>query len=52
MKVCGNGECQWAFYDRSHGRKGAWCDMAACGNLIKNRNLRARRGQSAAMVSG
>jgi hypothetical protein len=25
--------------------RGAWCDMASCGNLIKNRNLRARRGR-------
>ena len=44
LKVCGNDDCRWAFYDRSHSRQGAWCDMAACGNLIKNRNLRARRG--------
>jgi predicted RNA-binding Zn ribbon-like protein len=44
LKVCGNDECRWAFYDRSHSQRGAWCDMAACGNLIKNRNLRARRG--------
>jgi hypothetical protein len=43
LKVCGNDECLWAFYDRSHSRRGAWCDMASCGNLIKNRNLRARR---------
>jgi predicted RNA-binding Zn ribbon-like protein len=43
LKVCGNDECRWAFYDRSHSRRGAWCDMASCGNLIKNRNLRARR---------
>jgi predicted RNA-binding Zn ribbon-like protein len=45
LKACGNAECGWAFYDRSHSRRGAWCDMAACGNLIKNRNLRARRGR-------
>jgi predicted RNA-binding Zn ribbon-like protein len=44
LKVCGNDDCRWVFYDRSHSRRGAWCDMAACGNLIKNRNLRARRG--------
>jgi predicted RNA-binding Zn ribbon-like protein len=43
LKTCGNDECQWAFYDRSHSRRGTWCDMAACGNIIKNRNLRARR---------
>jgi len=44
LKVCGNRDCGWAFYDRSHSRRGEWCDMASCGNLIKNRNLRARRG--------
>ena len=43
LKTCANDECQWAFYDRSHSRRGTWCDMAACGNIIKNRNLRARR---------
>jgi hypothetical protein len=44
LKICGNPDCLYAFYDRSHSRRGAWCDMASCGNLIKNRNLRARRG--------
>jgi predicted RNA-binding Zn ribbon-like protein len=48
LKTCGNPGCQWAFYDRSHSRRGTWCDMASCGNLIKNRNLRARRGRQAA----
>jgi predicted RNA-binding Zn ribbon-like protein len=45
LKLCGNPDCRWAFYDRSHSRKGAWCDMASCGNMIKNRNLRARRAK-------
>jgi predicted RNA-binding Zn ribbon-like protein len=43
MKLCGNKDCLWAFYDRSHSRQGAWCDMASCGNRLKNRTLRARR---------
>ena len=43
LKACGNPECQWAFYDRSHSRAGAWCDMATCGNRIKNRRLRQRQ---------
>ena len=43
LKACHNDECQWAFYDRSHSRRGTWCDMAVCGNRIKNRNLRERR---------
>jgi predicted RNA-binding Zn ribbon-like protein len=45
LKLCGNPDCRWAFYDRSHNRRGAWCDMASCGNRLKNRNLRARRAQ-------
>ncbi|HWF80594.1 MAG TPA: CGNR zinc finger domain-containing protein [Streptosporangiaceae bacterium] len=43
LKICGNADCRWAFYDRSHSRIGAWCEMASCGNMIKNRNFRARR---------
>ena len=43
LRLCGNPDCRWAFYDRSHSRRGAWCDMASCGNRVKNRNLRARR---------
>ena len=46
LKLCGNPDCQWAFYDRSHSRQGAWCDMASCGTRLKNRNLRARRAQA------
>jgi predicted RNA-binding Zn ribbon-like protein len=47
LKACRNDECLWAFYDRSHAGRGAWCDMASCGNKIKNRNLRARRASLA-----
>ncbi len=43
LKACRNDECLWAFYDRSHAGRGTWCDMATCGNRIKNRNLRSRR---------
>jgi predicted RNA-binding Zn ribbon-like protein len=43
LKLCSNPDCRWAFYDRSHSRRGQWCDMTTCGNRIKNRNLRARR---------
>jgi predicted RNA-binding Zn ribbon-like protein len=42
LKTCRNPGCGWAFFDRSHARLGAWCDMATCGNMIKNRNFRAR----------
>jgi predicted RNA-binding Zn ribbon-like protein len=43
LKVCGNSECRWVFYDRSRNRQGHWCEMAVCGNRLKNRALRARR---------
>lgn len=43
LKVCSRAECRWAYYDRSHSQKGRWCDMATCGNRIKNQALRARR---------
>lgn len=43
LKACRNPDCHWAFYDRSHAGRGAWCEMAVCGNRIKNRNLRTRR---------
>jgi predicted RNA-binding Zn ribbon-like protein len=48
LKLCSNPDCRWAFYDRSHSRRGQWCDMTTCGNRIKNRNLRARRARSSA----
>jgi predicted RNA-binding Zn ribbon-like protein len=48
LKLCSNPDCRWAFYDRSHSRRGQWCDMTTCGNRIKNRNLRARRAHPAA----
>jgi len=43
LKVCSNDECQWAFFDRSRNQQGSWCNMAVCGNRLKNRELRARR---------
>ncbi len=46
LKACRNPDCRWAYYDRSHAGRGAWCDMAVCGNRMKNRNLRSRRSAS------
>ncbi|MCW3020599.1 MAG: hypothetical protein JWN10_2907 [Solirubrobacterales bacterium] len=43
LKVCGNAECRWVFYDRSRNQRGHWCEMAVCGNRLKNRAFRARR---------
>jgi predicted RNA-binding Zn ribbon-like protein len=43
LLACANDDCQWAFYDRSRNHGGTWCDMASCGNKLKNRDFRARR---------
>jgi predicted RNA-binding Zn ribbon-like protein len=48
LKACDNPGCRWVFYDRSRNQQGSWCDMAVCGNRLKNRRLRARRAQPAA----
>lgn len=44
LHVCANDECRWAFYDRSKNKQGHWCNMAVCGNRLKNREFRARKG--------
>jgi predicted RNA-binding Zn ribbon-like protein len=43
LKACRNPDCRWAYFDRSHAGRGAWCDMSVCGNRMKNRNFRSRR---------
>jgi predicted RNA-binding Zn ribbon-like protein len=43
LKPCANPDCAWVFYDRSRNHQGSWCEMAVCGNRVKNRKLRARR---------
>jgi len=42
VKACRADDCQWAFYDFSRNRSGAWCDMAVCGNREKVRAYRER----------
>lgn len=42
LKVCGNPDCTWLFYDQSHNSSRRWCDVRACGNLVKVREFRAR----------
>ncbi len=46
LKACANDECQWAFYDLSRNHGGTWCDMASCGNKLKNREFRARKARA------
>src|SRR4051794_27761230 len=38
LKTCANDDCRWVFYDRSRNHGGTWCDMATCGNKLKNRD--------------
>jgi predicted RNA-binding Zn ribbon-like protein len=46
LKACRADDCQWAFYDASRNRSGAWCDMAVCGNRAKVRAYRERHAPS------
>ena len=43
LKVCGNPDCTWLFYDQSYNSSRRWCDVATCGNLVKVREFRARQ---------
>jgi predicted RNA-binding Zn ribbon-like protein len=42
LKACRLHTCEWAFYDHTKNRSGAWCDMAVCGNRAKARAYRER----------
>jgi predicted RNA-binding Zn ribbon-like protein len=44
LKICRNDACRWSFYDASRNRSGHWCSMAICGNRMKGRAFRLRRG--------
>jgi predicted RNA-binding Zn ribbon-like protein len=44
IKICGNRDCRWVFYDRSRNRSRRWCEgNTGCGNLMKVRRFRAKR---------
>ncbi len=47
LKACRLHTCEWAFYDHTKNRSGAWCNMAACGNRAKARTYRERRATRA-----
>lgn len=42
IKICGNADCRWAFYDRTRNKSRRWCGPT-CGNLMKVRRFRSRR---------
>jgi predicted RNA-binding Zn ribbon-like protein len=43
LKACRDHSCEWAFYDHTKNRSGAWCNMEVCGNRAKARAYRERR---------
>lgn len=43
IRICGNDECRWVFYDESRAGRRRWCDMASCGNRAKAARHRARQ---------
>jgi predicted RNA-binding Zn ribbon-like protein len=44
IKICGNPDCRWVFYDRSRNRSRRWCEgNTGCGNLMKVRRFRAKK---------
>jgi len=43
LKACRVHSCEWAFYDHTKNRSGAWCNMDVCGNRAKARAFRERR---------
>jgi predicted RNA-binding Zn ribbon-like protein len=43
LKACRDHDCEWAFYDHTKNRSGAWCTMDVCGNRAKARAYRERR---------
>lgn len=48
LKACRERSCEWAFYDHTKNRLGAWCTMQVCGNRAKARAYRSRRAGSPA----
>jgi predicted RNA-binding Zn ribbon-like protein len=45
LKACRLDSCEWAFYDHTKNRSGAWCNMDVCGNRSKARAYRERRAE-------
>ncbi|MEI5099553.1 CGNR zinc finger domain-containing protein [Streptomyces sp. PmtG] len=45
LKGCESVTCHWAYYDRSPGGRGRWCDMGVCGARAKMRAYRSRKAE-------
>jgi predicted RNA-binding Zn ribbon-like protein len=46
LKACREHSCEWAFYDHTKNRSGAWCNMRVCGNRAKARAYRERQAET------
>ena len=47
LRRCGNPTCSWLFIDETRNRSRRWCEMASCGNVLKVRRHRERKGAAA-----
>ena len=52
LRQCGGPDCGWMFLDTSRNRSRQWCDMKVCGNRVKARNFRERRGAYSERLRG
>lgn len=48
IRICGNPDCLWVYYDDTRNRSKRYCDDKMCGNLMKVRRFRAKKKQEAA----
>jgi predicted RNA-binding Zn ribbon-like protein len=46
LKLCGDDDCRWVFFDRSRNHSSRWCTMESCGNRAKARRFRQSKRSS------
>lgn len=44
IRICDNPDCRWVFYDDTRSRTKRYCEDKTCGNLMKVRRFRAKKG--------
>lgn len=42
LRICGNPDCLWVYYDHTRNRSKHYCNDKACGNLMEVRRFRAQ----------
>jgi predicted RNA-binding Zn ribbon-like protein len=45
IKECEHPDCSLVFLDETQSGRRRWCSMARCGNLVKIKSYRERRGR-------